>query len=231
MRLARRTRRLRRPIEVRLLTPEEHPLAALGRGVGDFLLAACAQADVEVRFGVHLDPDVLAGGQLVDKAGALDGADLTIAIPSHRGSPLLRDLTDGSVLVPVDDRFATAVPGTFVAGDAAANAYPRAADPAAVSGVVAAEAAMTELGYGGAGPLQTPEPDCFVDHGDGRYGRIRISYPDGLRRPDSPRLVSMLRHGSKAQRSKMLTDAGRRCEGMPQRRDRPRRSVPVPLAR
>jgi len=92
---------------------------------------------------------------------------------------LLRDLGDGSLLVPVDDRFATAAPRIFVVGDAAATAYPRAADPAAVSGVIAGEAILTELGYRDANPGRTPEPDCYVDHGDRRYGRIRISYPDG----------------------------------------------------
>ena len=179
MRLARRAGRLRRPIEVRLLTPEEHPLAALGRSVGDSLLAACAQAGVKVRLGAHLDPDGLTAGQLVGGGSVLEDAALTIVIPPHRASPLLRDLGDGRALVPADDRFATAAPGIFVAGDAAATAYPRAADPAAVSGVTAAEAILTELGYHDGNPRRTPEPDCYVDHGDGRYGRIRISYPDG----------------------------------------------------
>lgn len=92
---------------------------------------------------------------------------------------MLGDLGDSSVLIPVDDRFATAAPGIFVAGDFAATSYPRAADAAAVSGVTAAEVILTELGYRDVNPGRTPKPDCYVDHGDGRYGRIRISYPDG----------------------------------------------------
>lgn len=101
-------------------TPQEHPLAALGRRVGDFLLATCSEADVAVAFEVHLDPEVLAGVQLVDGAGALEGTDLTIAIPPNRSSPPLpHDLSGGSTLVPVDDRLANVAPGIFVTGDAA----------------------------------------------------------------------------------------------------------------
>ena len=179
MRLAHRARRLGQPVKVRLVTPETHPLVALGRDAGEFLLDACSQGGVEVRLGVHLDPVALRDGRVDDPAGALADASLTIVIPPHRASPLLAGLSGDEPLVAVDDRFTTAASGIFVAGDAAATAYPRAADPAAASGVVAAEAVLTSLGYRDAGPLQTPEPDCFVDHGDGRYGRIRISYPDG----------------------------------------------------
>jgi len=156
MRLARRATRLCWPIAVRLLTPEEHPLVVLRRSVVDFFLAACAQVDVEVRFGVHLDPDGLAGSQLVGGGSVLEDAALTIVIPSRRASPLLRDWGDSSVLIPVDDRFATAAPGIFVAGDAAASSDPRAADAAAVSGVIAAEAILTALAYHDGNPGRTP---------------------------------------------------------------------------
>ncbi|MHB1536641.1 MAG: NAD(P)/FAD-dependent oxidoreductase, partial [Acidimicrobiales bacterium] len=136
MRIARRARRLGQPVKVRVVSPEAHPLAALGGDAGDFLLEACTQAGVEVRLGVHLDPEALREGRFDGPAAALADASLTIVIPSHRASPLLADLSAGKPLVAVDDRFASAVPGIFVVGDAAATAYPRAADPAAVSGVV-----------------------------------------------------------------------------------------------
>jgi sulfide:quinone oxidoreductase len=69
--------------------------------------------------------------------------------------------------------------GVFVVGDAAASPYPRAADPAAWSGTLAATAVLSELGFDQAQSAEAPEPDCFVDHGDGVYSRIRITYPDG----------------------------------------------------
>jgi hypothetical protein len=45
--------------------------------------------------------------------------------------------------------------------------------------MVAAQAVLSELGVEGDEVAQTPTADCFVDHGEGAYGRIRIAYPDG----------------------------------------------------
>jgi sulfide:quinone oxidoreductase len=180
MRLARRARQLDQQIQVRLVTPEEHPLAALGPVLGDALLAGFRNAGVEVSLGVEIDPDALANGVVTAGAGDRGGADLTIVIPRHRTSPLLADLVDSSSpLVTVDARFATEMAGVFVVGDAAASPYPRAADPAAWSGTIAAMAVLSELGFDHARTPLAPAPDCFVDHGDGAYGRIRITYPDG----------------------------------------------------
>ena len=180
MRLARRARRLRQQLQVRLVTPEEHPLAALGRSPGDALLDGCRDAGVEVRLGVEIDPDALASATNTAGARGRDGADLTIVIPRHHTSPLLADLVGPtSPLVAVDARFATEMPGMFVVGDAAASPYPRAADPAAWSGMLAATAVLSELGFDQTQCAKAPAPDCFVDHGDGAYGRIRITYPDG----------------------------------------------------
>jgi sulfide:quinone oxidoreductase len=181
MRLARRARRVGQRLHVRLITPEVHPLAALGRALGDELLAGCKAAGVEVHLGAEIDPDALSGGTIAAGSSDRDGADLTIVIPRHRTSPLLADLVgaNGSPLVAVDARFATEMAGVFVVGDAAASPYPRAADPAQWSGTVAATAVLSELGFNHAPTPETPAPDCFVDHGDGAYGRIRITYPDG----------------------------------------------------
>jgi sulfide:quinone oxidoreductase len=180
MRLARRARRLGQQLQVRLVTPEEHPLAALGRVLGDALLAGCQDAGVEVSLGAKIDPEALARGAITARASDGDGADLTIVIPRHRTSPLLADLVDAtSPLVTVDARFGTEMTGVFVVGDAAASPYPRAADPAAWSGTLAATAVLSELGFEHARDPEAPAPDCFVDHGDGAYGRIRITYPDG----------------------------------------------------
>ncbi len=180
MRLARRARRLGQSLQVRLVTPEEHPLTALGPVLGDALLAGCRNAGVEVSLGVEIHPDALANGVVTAGAGDRGGADLTIVIPRHRTSPLLGHLADASSpLVTVDARFATEMAGVFVVGDAAASPYPRAADPAAWSGTIAAAAVLSELGFDHARTPLAPAPDCFVDHGDGAYGRIRITYPDG----------------------------------------------------
>ena len=180
MRLARRARRFDQPLRVRLFTPEEHPLAALGGTLGDTLLADCEEAGVEVRLGARIATDAVAEGAPSGDATDRDGADLTIVIPRHRTSPLLADLVDSiGPLVPVDSRFATEMRGVFVVGDAAASPYPRAADPAAWSGTVAAQAVLSELGFDRTPIPAAPAPDCFVDDGDGTYGRIRITYPDG----------------------------------------------------
>jgi sulfide:quinone oxidoreductase len=188
MRLQRRAQRLGRPIALRLRTPEAHPLAALGRSLGDALLEALAEAGVEVELGFRLDPEALEAGELAGEQGALEPAALRIVIPTHRRSPLLAGLGGTTALVPVDERL-KAAPGVFVAGDAAATPYPRAADPAAVSGTVAAEAVLCELGLAPPAPLRVPEPDCFLDHGEGRYARIRVSYPDGPPPKGQPTVV------------------------------------------
>ena len=180
MRLARRARWLGQQIQVRLVTPEEHPLAALGRTLGDTLLAGCQGADIAVRLGTEIDPDALARGAITAPTNDWGEADLTIVVPRHRASSLLADLVEAnSPLVTVDARFATEMPGVFVVGDAADSPYPRADGPAAWSGVVAADAVLAELGLGSAQCPVTPQVDCFVDHGDGAYGRIRLAYPDG----------------------------------------------------
>ena len=180
MRIARRARRRGLAIEVRVRTPEPHPLDALGRKLGDVLLAGCADAGVEVRLGVVLDPEALAAGTVTEDRVDHDRAALTVVIPPHRANPLVAGLVHGeSPLVPVDERFATEMPGVFVVGDAAASPYPRADGPATWSATVAADAALAELGLGSAQSPPTPQADCFVDHGDGAYGRFRISYPDG----------------------------------------------------
>lgn len=180
MRLARRARRLGRALQVRLFTPESHPLAALGSTLGDALLASCGDAGVEVHLGVVPGAGPTASGNLADDVYGQVEADLTIVVPRHRPSPLVAGLvgSDGP-LVPVDGQFATEMPGVFVVGDAAASPYPRAAGPAEWSGTVAAAAVISELGLDGARPAPQPSADCFVDHGNDTYGRIGIAYPDG----------------------------------------------------
>ncbi len=180
MRLARRAQQLGQQIQVRLTTPEEYPLTAVGRVLGDALMTGCRDAGVEVRLGATIDLDAIGAGAIGADTHPRDEADLTIVIPRHRTSPLLRDLTNAtSPLVAVDAHFRTEMAGVFVIGDAAASPYPRAEDPATWSGTLAATAVLSELGVATAQTRETPSPDCFVDHGDGAYGRIRITFPQG----------------------------------------------------
>lgn len=179
IRLARRAELLGLDVRVRLTTPEPRPLAAIGSAVGEFLLASCARAGVDVRFEVHPDPAALVSGQVTDSAGTALETDLAVVIPPHRAHPLLTDLAGAGQLVTVDDWGRTAQGGIYVAGDAADSPYPRATAPAALSGIAAAEGALADLALAPATRAGTPDPDCFVDQGAGRYGRIQISYPAG----------------------------------------------------
>jgi len=179
IRLARRAADLGRAVRVRLTTPEPRPLAALGSGVSDFLIASCADAGVEVAFDVHPDHEALAAGHVTDRAGTPVPTDLAVVVPPHRAHPLLAAWAGPEPLVAVDDHGRAGGGEIYVAGDAAAGPYPRATGPAVLSGVAAAEGALADLGFRSGPGDTTPELDCFVDRGAGRYGRIRITYPDG----------------------------------------------------
>lgn len=179
IRLAVRAKQLGLPIDVRLTTPEPRPLHAIGSEVSNLLIASCANAGVDVRFDVHVDTEALERGCVQDQTGEQIGSDMTVVIPPHRASPLLAALAGALPLVTVDSQGRTAEARVYAAGDAVASPYPRAAAPAALSGVIAAEGALTDLGLIEATHPTTPEPDCFVDEGAGRYSRIQISYPGG----------------------------------------------------
>ncbi|MHB1702447.1 MAG: FAD-dependent oxidoreductase, partial [Acidobacteriaceae bacterium] len=96
MRLARHAQRLGQQIQVRLTTPEEYPLAAVGRVLGDALLTGCREAGVEVRLGVTIDLDAIAAGAIGATTHPHDEANLTVAIPRHCTSPLLNGLTNAT---------------------------------------------------------------------------------------------------------------------------------------
>ncbi len=188
MRLARGGQDRGEKVRVVLTTPEPRPLAMLGEQLGTFLLDACAAAGVEVRVGFAPDPEALARGEVRAEDGERVGCDLALVVPRHVASPLLADLAGGGSLVPVGQSFASAEPGLFVVGDAAATPFPRAADPAIRSGVLAAEAVLASLGMESATQAAPPGAECFVGHGGGAYSRIRLDYPDGPPPDGHPRV-------------------------------------------
>jgi sulfide:quinone oxidoreductase len=179
IRLARRATQLDLPVRVALTTPEPQPLAAIGSQVSKFLRDACADAGVEIFFDTHVDQLAYADGELRDDAGSALPGDLTVVIPPHTAHPLLAMLTETGPLVDVDEHGRTAIGGVYAAGDAVKSAYPRATAPAALSGLVAADGALADLGFKQAPVPATPEPDCFIDQGAGRYSRLQLSYPSG----------------------------------------------------
>ncbi len=189
IRLARRAQRLGLDVHVRLTTPEPRPLAAIGSAVTEMLLASCAAAGVEVLFDVHPDPDALGAGRVVDAAGVDLAGDLAVVVPPHHAHPLLAALAGPTGLVATDGAGRTPLAGVYAAGDAVAGPFPRAAAPATLTGVAAAQGALVDLGLLAEATTGLPEPDCFVDQGEGRYSRIQISYPDGPPPGGAPAVV------------------------------------------
>lgn len=189
LRLARRAEANGWPIEVRLVTPEPQPVAAIGGVVSEHLLASCAEAGVEIAFDVQLDPEALGSGVLRQTSGEPVDSDLAVVIPPHRVNPLLAELVETDPLVSVDAWGRVGVDGIYAAGDVVAAPFPRAAAPAAVSGIAAAHGALADLGFDVEEPSMLPAPDCFVDQGNGRYSRIRISYPAGRPPEGQPSVV------------------------------------------
>ncbi|MCB1256209.1 MAG: hypothetical protein KDB26_03845 [Microthrixaceae bacterium] len=180
MRLAERVRSLGLTAQVRLTTPEDRPLAAIGTSVSDYLRRACDEAGIEVRYGFALNPDALNEGVLADVSGEVLDTDLGLVVPPHYKNLLLQDAASTGPLVEVDEFGRTSIDGVFAAGDAVARPFPRASAPADVSGLIAARGVLHTLGLADE-PLEIlPEPDCFVDRGSGQYSRIQITYPDGV---------------------------------------------------
>ena len=173
MRLARSGR------TVIVLTPEEELLAGVGGPAPGALWAAVAEAGIRIELGFELD---LASG-LDGVAVARDGRRIPFAralvIPPHRRPRLLNGLGDGP-LVPIEPDGATRAPGIFAAGDVTATPLPRAAGVAESQGLTAAEAALAFLGLRGPRQPNLPAPECALDHGDGRFSRIAITFPEGL---------------------------------------------------
>ena len=160
-------------------TPEQRPLGPLGDELGDFLVGSCADAGVAIHCGFAPDPDALAAGVLRSTTGEDVLADVVLVVPAHRRSPALAELGPAGPLVGVSPAYETEIDGLFVVGDAAASSFPRAADPAATAGEIAAATVLARVGLGDPPRLRPPEPECFVGHGDGRYSRLRLTYPAG----------------------------------------------------
>jgi sulfide:quinone oxidoreductase len=169
-----------RAVQVVLATPEEEPLAAIGRGVSGFLRASCAAAGVELLTGFQPELGSFGDRELRSTKGTTMTYDLALVIPPHARSPLLTGLSGQGPLVEVSSEFESTQSGLFVVGDAADTPLPRAADAAAAAGRTAADAVLARLGLSSEQEPHLPKPECFVGHGDGHFSRISLSYPDGL---------------------------------------------------
>lgn len=172
---------------VTVLTPDAEPLAGVGGPAPGALLAAAEEAGVRTELAFELD---LASG-LDGVAVARDGRRVPfmhlLVIPPHRPPRFLNALGDGP-LVGVELSGATRAPGIFAAGDVTATPLPRAAGVAEAQGLTAAESAMAFLGLHGPQPPNVPAPECALDHGDGRFSRIVITFPEGLPPTGAPRV-------------------------------------------
>ncbi|ACY49448.1 NAD(P)/FAD-dependent oxidoreductase [Rhodothermus marinus] len=180
MQLAAFYRHHRRDVQLTLTTPEEAPLASLGHGIPEFLLRSCAEAGVEVQLGRRPDWSAGTDRELVFTDGSRLAFDLALVVPPHGRAPMLATLPDEGVLVSVDARLETAEPGLFVVGDATRTSLPRAAGVATAQGRTAADAVLDRLGLARFEGPHLPEPECYIGHGDGRYSRITIHFPEGL---------------------------------------------------
>lgn len=189
IRLARRATARGHDVRVRLTTPEPRPLAKIGESVSAFLAASCADAGVEVVHDVTPDPDALGKGEVVDTSGSRHASDLVVAVPAHRSHELLRDLAGPDQLVVVDDGGRAGDAGWYVAGDAVAGPFPRAVSPAVVSALRAVRGVCEDFDLDPVAEPGLPEPDCFVDQGDGFYTRLQITYPDGAPPQGAPAVV------------------------------------------
>lgn len=180
MQLAAFYRQQQRNVQITLTTPEEAPLVTLGHGIPEFLLQSCREAGVEVRLGHRPDWPASTERELAFTNGLRLAYDLAVVIPPHTRASILAALPEPGVLVPVDERMETTERGLFVVGDAAQTLLPRAAEAATAQGLTAADAVLDRIGVARYTGPHLPTPECYIGHGDGRYSRITIRFPNGL---------------------------------------------------
>lgn len=180
MQLAAFYRRQQRDVQITLTTPEPVPLASLEHGIPEFLLHACATSGVDVVLNRQPDWSASTDRQITFTDGARLSYDLALVIPPHTRSPLLTSLPDDGVLVAVNEQFESVQSGLFVVGDAARTLLPRAAGAATAQGMTAADAILDRFGLARYSGPHLPAPECYIGHGEGRYSRITIRFPNGL---------------------------------------------------
>ena len=186
--------------DVTVVTPDAVPLGGVGGPAPDALRDAWTAAGVRVETGFEVD---LAAG--LDRAVvARDGRRVTFAaavvVPPHRPPAWADERPEG---LPV-----------FAAGDVVLSPLPRAAGVAEAQGITAAEAVLAAVGLEPARRPRLPSPVCALDHGDGRFSRIAITFPDGL--PPSGRPSVRVDGPSKALAS-VARDAAARLRDLAQR--------------
>ncbi|MCB0078781.1 MAG: NAD(P)-binding protein [Anaerolineales bacterium] len=180
MQFAAQAREAGKAINVVVTTPEAAPLAAIGHGIPEFLVASCDAAGIEVRTDFAPDWAQSEAGRLVAQDGRVQAFDQAMIVPPHGRAPLLRDLPGEGPLVTVGTGYESELPHLFVVGDAAKTPLPRAAGAATAQGRTAADALLVRFGLAEAFTVHLPEASCYVGHGGGRFSRIRMSFPHGL---------------------------------------------------
>ncbi len=176
-------------IEVVLTTPEARPLQALGERASTFLESLARVGKVTLQTQFHLDTRASRDGVLRAVDGRRISYDLGLFIPPHRRPAFLADLPGNGVLVQVDASQRTAMDNTWVVGDVAATALPRAAGVAEIQGQTAAASVLTHLGLSDPQSPLVPAPNCYVWTGQSRAARIQLRFPNGLPPAGKPELI------------------------------------------
>lgn len=188
MQLAERYRRGGTFTKVCVTTPEPFPLASVGGEAPGFLLEACAGAEVEVERSFEPDLEASEDGVWRSRDGRELDYELAFLVPPHVRPVALAELPGDGPLVRIDERCATPIEGVLAAGDVTASGLPRAAGVAAAQGRTAADSALADLGLAPPVEPHSPRPSCYVGLAGGSFGRIRVTYPEGLPPRGEPRV-------------------------------------------
>ncbi|GAC1425636.1 MAG: FAD/NAD(P)-binding oxidoreductase [Ktedonobacteraceae bacterium] len=170
----------RQAIDVVLVTPEERPLQALGPRVSEFLETLTSTGHVTVETAFQFDNTMSQDGTLVALDGRRLSYDVGLFVPPHRRPALLKDVPGKGAMVQVDEQQRTGIERTWVVGDVAGTALPRAAGVAEAQGRTAAASVLTTLGLAEAQHPIIPSPNCYIWTGQERAGQIQLRFPRGL---------------------------------------------------
>ncbi len=177
--LADRLFRAPRMTRVTVSTPEPIPLAGVGGEAPALVLEACAAAGVMVERAFVVDLQGSEDGLLRATDGRTLPYEAAVLVPPHVRAACLHGLPGDGPLVQVGDRGAVDGSTLYVAGDAAASTFPRAAGVARATATAAADGALEALGIAPAPPPAPVEASCFMFHRGGAVSRIRARFSHG----------------------------------------------------
>jgi sulfide:quinone oxidoreductase len=176
-----RKRKIRGDVELHFYSPEQVPLKAAGKEIGEGVLDLLRGQDIDFTGGVSLKSVNHEKGLLNFTDGSNAGFDMLIATPVHRLPNVLKGsaLVNGGDWIPVDrETLATAAPDVYAIGDATVTPLangtqlPKAGvfahgQAEVVARNIAAEIAGSDpiWAFGGQG-------SCFLETGGGRGAYI-----------------------------------------------------------